>query len=243
MYENIQLISSGDQVIFVQFGGEINPDINRQVHDFDKSLHDKNINAVVDTIPGYKSLMIQYDPMQISTENLETKLLEIKNDSSEQIPRKKTIVNIPVLYQGKYAPDLEFVAKHNNLKTEEVIRIHSETEYLVYMIGFTPGFPYLGGLPSRLSTPRMSTPRLKIEKGSVGIAETQTGIYPASSPGGWRIIGRTPLLLFDTHNDPPSILSAGNYIRFYPIKNENDFIKIQKLSEKLEYEINIEIVS
>lgn len=243
MYENIQLISSGDQVIFVHFGGEINPDINRQVHDFDKSLHDKNIDGVVDTIPGYKSLMIQYNPMQIPTENLETKLLEIKNDSSKQEPRKKRIVNIPVLYQGEYAPDLEFVAEHNNLKTEEVIQIHSETEYLVYMIGFTPGFPYLGGLSSKLSTPRMSTPRLKIEKGSVGIAETQTGIYPTTSPGGWRIIGRTPLLIFDTDNDPPSILSAGNYIRFYPIKNEKDFIKIQKLSEKREYEIDIEIVS
>ena len=114
MYENIQLISSGDQVIFVHFGGEINPDINRQVHDFDKSLHDKNINGIVDTVPGYNSLMIQYNPMYIPTENLETKLLEIKNDSSKQEPRKKRIVHIPVLYQGEYAPDLEFVAEHNN---------------------------------------------------------------------------------------------------------------------------------
>ena len=242
MYENIELISSGDQVIVVQFGAEINPEINRQVHDYDKSLNEKNIDGVVDTIPGYKSLMIQYDPIRISTESLEMALLEIKNDPSEQVPLKKRIVNIPVLYQGEYAPDLAFVAEHNKLKTEEVIQIHSETEYLVYMIGFTPGFPYLGGLSERLTTPRMSTPKLKIEKGSVGIAETQTGIYPTSSPGGWRIIGRTPLMLFDSHNDPPSILSAGDYIRFYPMKNENDFIKIQKLSEKHEYEINIEIV-
>ena len=242
MYENIELISSGDQVIVVQFGAEINPEINRQVHDYDKSLNEKNIDGVVDTIPGYKSLMIQYDPIRISTESLEMALLEIKNDPSEQVPLKKRIVNIPVLYQGEYAPDLAFVAEHNKLKTEEVIQIHSETEYLVYMIGFTPGFPYLGGLSERLTTPRMSTPKLKIEKGSVGIAETQTGIYPTSSPGGWRIIGRTPLMLFDSHNDPPSILSAGDYIRFYPMKNENDFIKIQKLSEKHEYEMNIEIV-
>ena len=126
-------------------------------------------------------------------------------------------VSIPVCYGGEFGPDLEYVARHNNLTTDEVIHIHSSGEYLVYMIGFAPGFPFLGGLSPKIATPRRPSPRATIPAGSVGIAGMQTGVYPIETPGGWQLIGRTPQKLFLPNENPPSLLQAGDVVKFCPI--------------------------
>lgn len=129
----------------------------------------------------------------------------------------KNVIHIPVLYNLEMGPDLEEVASYNNLTIEEVVQIHTTNEYLVYMLGFMPGFPFLGGLDERIHTPRRSEPRVKINAGSVGIANNQTGLYPSDSPGGWQIIGRTPLKVFDQYSEPMTLYEAGDYIKFYSI--------------------------
>jgi KipI family sensor histidine kinase inhibitor len=130
------------------------------------------------------------------------------------------MVKIPTLYGGEMGPDLVFVAEHNGISIDEVIKIHSGAEYRVYMLGFSPGFPYLGGMPKSIETPRLSSPRTVIPAGSVGIAEKQTGIYPNASPGGWRLIGQTPIRLFDPETYPPALLRPGDQVQFVPIDQE-----------------------
>ena len=130
------------------------------------------------------------------------------------------VLEIPVLYGGEMGPDLPFVAEHAGLSEEEVIRIHSSTEYLIYMLGFTPGFTYLGGMSEKIATPRLKQPRVKIPAGSVGIAGTQTGVYPIDSPGGWQLIGRTPVKMYDPDRETPILPEAGQYIKFYPVTQE-----------------------
>ncbi|WP_180530670.1 5-oxoprolinase subunit PxpB, partial [Staphylococcus haemolyticus] len=139
----------------------------------------------------------------------------------------KNIIHIPVLYNTEMGPDLEEVASHNHLSVEEVIQIHTENEYLVYMLGFMPGFPFLGGLDESVHTPRRAEPRVKINAGSVGIANNQTGLYPSDSPGGWQIIGRTPLKVFDQYAEPMTLYEAGDYIKFYAI-DEQTYSQIKK---------------
>ena len=147
------------------------------------------------------------------------------------------MIEIPTAYGGEFGPDLELVAQHNNLSAAEVVQIHSDTRYLIYMIGFMPGFPYLGGMSPRIATPRKTTPRLKLPAGSVGIAGNQTGIYPAESPGGWQIIGRTPLELFRPTREPPAILQAGDYLTFVSVTPE-EFAVIEEAVRDGTYLLN-----
>ena len=148
------------------------------------------------------------------------------------------VVEIPTIYGGEYGPDIEFVAEHNNISIDEVIEIHSSRNYLIYMLGFTPGFPYLGGMSEKIETPRLKTPRTKIPAGTVGIAGKQTGIYPIDSPGGWQLIGRTPVKLYDPFADPPVLLNSGDYLRFVPI-DETEYKSILKQIEENKYEVKI----
>jgi len=147
-------------------------------------------------------------------------LKELLTNMKETVDEKKKVIEIPVCYGGSFGPDLEIVAKHHHLTPEQVIHIHSKPKYLVHMIGFAPGFPYLGGLNEEIATPRRQSPRVKIPAGSVGIAGNQTGVYPIESPGGWQIIGRTPVKLFNPHKTPPTLLQTGNYITFKPISRK-----------------------
>lgn len=152
------------------------------------------------------------------------KMLKLLEEAIAEIDMNKTskakVVEIPVCYGGEFGPDIEFVAEHNHLSVQEVIDIHSSGEYLVYMIGFAPGFPFLGGMSEKIATPRRSSPRLVIPVGSVGIAGSQTGAYPIETPGGWQLIGRTPAALFCPQNHPPTLLDAGNMVKFKPITLE-----------------------
>jgi KipI family sensor histidine kinase inhibitor len=160
------------------------------------------------------------------------------NEVSEDTNTKTVL--IPTLYGSNYGLDLESVSELTNLSVEEVIGIHSETEYLVYALGFSPGFPYLGDLDPRIHCPRLETPRISVPKGSVAIADSQTGVYPVSSPGGWRLIGQTPVTMFDPNRPHPSIVNPGDYIRFVPISSESEYEEIFEMSSNGSYEVQVQ---
>lgn len=209
-----------DRALLVELGDEISPSVNKRVRELFVSLDQQGITGVIDLIPSYRSVLVIYDPLQISISELENLIAKThKSMDPAQIPGPKTI-DIPVVYGDDYGPDLEWVAEYHNIAPQEVIRLHSKHTYQVYMIGFTSGFPYLGEVPGALFTPRRETPRTHVPKGSVAIAQKQTGIYPVQSPGGWHIIGWTPVTLFDPQADPPSLLEMGDRVRFHAITAE-----------------------
>lgn len=204
----------------VEIGDAIHPEINRKIRGLALALEAKQIRGVREYIPTYRSLLVQYNPAEILFNALIEQIKQVESQLEGAALPEPKIVEIPVMYGGEFGPDLEFVAKHNNLSQEEVIALHTGRDYLVYMLGFTPGFCYLGGMSKRLETPRLGTPRTRIPAGSVGIAGKQTGIYPIDSPGGWQLIGRTPLCLFDPTRDPVVLIEAGDYVRFTQIDGQ-----------------------
>ncbi len=210
----------GDTGVLVEYGDAISPEINIKVRTMAMAVAEEKPVGIVEVIPTYRSLLIVYDPLSTDLQTLEVALwaLESRLDQVEILPPK--IVEIPVGYGGDLGPDIEFVAQIHHLTVEDVIKIHSRVAYQIYMIGFTPGFPFLGGLPEELHTPRLETPRPLVPAGSVGIANNQTGIYPIESPGGWRLIGRTPLSLFSPWKEAPFLYCAGDMIKFVPISEE-----------------------
>lgn len=220
----ISLRSMGDRGLLLEFGKTIHPEINGRVRRMALALQSRPIDGIVEVIPAYTTLLIRYDPLTLPLAALEKHLHQIVEVlQGLPLPEPK-LTHIPVVYGGPYGPDLEFVAQYHRLTPEEVIRLHCSRPYLIYMIGFMPGYPYMGELPEALVTPRLKTPRLSVPKGSVAIAQRQTGIYSMESPGGWQIIGRTPIELFDPHRDPPALLRMGDQVQFYPI-TEKEFLE------------------
>jgi len=211
---------AGDSALLVQLGNEISPVLNAKVRALDLALQHSPIEGIIETVPAYCSLLVCFDPLKVDPLQLEEEIKRAIQSTTQHIFSKPTVTVIPVCYGGDLGPDLEFVSDYCKLPPEEVIALHSAPNYLIYMLGFTPGFPYLGGMDPRIATPRLENPRTKIPAGSVGIAGEQTGIYPVDSPGGWRIIGRTPVNIYDPFRTPPVLFSAGNYIRFQPITAE-----------------------
>lgn len=195
----------------------------------------------MDILPTYRSILINYDPVKISYGEMVDTLKGLSKANSGEQSDEVRLIEIPTLYGGEYGPDIDFVAENAKLSKEEVIKIHSGTDYLVYMMGFMPGFTYLGGLDERIATPRLKSPRLKIEPGSVGIAANQTGMYPLESPGGWQLIGRTPLKLFDDTKEPPVFIQAGDYIRYVSI-DQKEYDRIKDEVEKDTYKVSIKKV-
>lgn len=220
MYDKPRFLLAGDKGLLMEFGAAIDPEINRKVRHIFLSLEKMPISGVTEVIPTYRSLLISYDPFQIGVERLKQEILD-REDKLDQleIPPPET-VEIPVAYGDDFGPDLEFVAEYNKLTPEEVVEIHTSGTYLIYMLGFTPGFPFLGGLSEKIFTPRRETPRMVVPAGSVGIAKNQTGIYPIDSPGGWQLIGKTPIRLYDPTGVPPILLKAGNYLKFKRISRK-----------------------
>ena len=200
----------------VEFGSVIDPEINALVHRTAAAIDASDIDGVLEMVPTYRSLLVYYDPLQVSLPELQDQISGLAIGDGEMQDEFR-IVEIPTMYGGEHGPDLEFVAQNAGMEESEVVALHSGTDYLVYTMGFSPGFPYLGGLDAKLHTPRLPSPRTLIPAGSVGIAESQTGVYPVASPGGWRLIGRSPLRLFDPYASPPTVINAGDRVRFVPL--------------------------
>ena len=223
IYPETRYLIAGDQNMVVEFGDEVDIALNQKVHNVVSAMKQAKFAGVRELTPTYRSILVNYDPSIISFAALQDKLkaLEKRLDfSSLPSPRE---VEIPVVlgYGEPYESDIEFVAQYSKLgSVQEVIELFTSRDYLVYMIGFLPGFAYLGEIPERLATPRLDRPRISVPAGSVGIAGQQCGIYPLDSPGGWRCIGRTPIKLFEPSWQPPSLLQAGDRVRFVPISPE-----------------------
>ena len=212
---------AGDSAVMVTFGERIEKEINDRVRAFDEALVGSAIDGIVETVPSYSACLVYYDPLIKNFEEIKACLEELISGMDKASVKAGALIEIPVVYGGEYGPDLRDVAEYAGLSEDEVIEIHTSNEYPVYMIGFTPGFPYLGGMDERIACPRLEKPRVSIPAGSVGIAGSQTGVYPSESPGGWRIIGRTPLKLYDRLRERPVLLEPGMRIRFVRISEED----------------------
>ena len=219
----------GDRAISIDFGQVIDPKINRHIRQTIERIKALQLEGIIELVPTYCALLVEYDAMCYSYSEIcniiEPTLDEGMTDTTNELV---TVVEVPTVYGGEFGPDLSFVASHNHLSEDEVISIHSGTDYLVYMLGFIPGFTYLGGMNPRIATPRLSSPRTLIPAGSVGIAGEQTGTYPSDSPGGWQIIGRTPVTMYDMSKAQAALLNAGDYVRYVPI-DESEFHRIKAL--------------
>ena len=239
MENSVRFLFSGDSALVIEFGNEISVDINKKIRKMMDDIKKENIDGIVELVPTYCSLLINYDVLKIDYNTLVEKLKTFLNNDLETAEGEEvTLVEIPTLYNDEFGPDLSYVAEYNKLSKEEVIKIHTGTDYLVYMLGFMPGFTYLGGMSEKIATPRLESPRLQIYSGSVGIAGKQTGMYPSISPGGWRIIGRTPLKLYNPDSDTPVYISSGDYVRYVSI-SEEEYNEILKKVENNEYKLNI----
>ncbi|WP_314294256.1 5-oxoprolinase subunit PxpB [Fusobacterium periodonticum] len=239
MENSIRFLFSGDSALVIEFGNEISADINKKIRKMMDDIKKENIDGIIELVPTYCSLLINYDVLKINYNTLVEKLKTFLNNDVETTEGEEvTLVEIPTLYNDEFGPDLSYVAEYNKLSKEEVIKIHTGTDYLVYMLGFMPGFTYLGGMSEKIATPRLESPRLQIYPGSVGIAGKQTGMYPSMSPGGWRIIGRTPLKLYNPDSDTPVYISSGDYVRYVSI-SEEEYNEILKKVENNEYKLNI----
>ena len=218
--EEIKIHTAGDSSVLIEFGQEISPEINAKITAFVHLMKAQHVEGVKDMIPAFTSLLINYDPRVVNYGALKERLEKLLKLEVSQETAPSRIFDIPVCYGGAYGPDLADVAAFHGVSEEQVIQMHSGRDYLIYMLGFLPGFAYLGGLDKMLATPRLDSPRVRIEPGSVGIGGEQTGIYPMASPGGWRLIGQTPLSLYDEEKENSVPYEAGDYIRFVPITPE-----------------------
>ncbi|WP_028784274.1 5-oxoprolinase subunit PxpB [Thalassobacillus devorans] len=228
---NYKIYPLGDQAVIIEFGQTIDEDTHERVKSATNYFEDNPIEWMTEYIPAFTTVAVFYDPLKVIeylgetdsrlpyemvVEELDRKLATLKEGVSEQA----RVIEIPVCYGGELGPDLSCVAEHNGLTEKQVIEHHTKGDYLVYMIGFAPGFPYIGGMTEKIATPRKEEPRLKIPAGSVGIAGGQTGVYPIETPGGWQLIGRTPLPLFRPEQTNPSLLQAGDKVVFKAITRQ-----------------------
>jgi len=217
LLDPMRFLPAGDRGLIVELGSEISIEINERVRALAIGIEAADIPGLGEVIPTYRSIGVEYDPLVTSLDEMQARIRDVAAHLDPRGLTTPKLVRIPTVYGGEYGPDLSFVVEHTGLSEAEVIRGHSQARYHVYMIGFTPGYVYLGGLPERLHTPRLPSPRLKVPKGSVAIGGAQTGIYSVASPGGWRIIGRTALNLFDPTQQIPTPIVPGDAVQFVPI--------------------------
>lgn len=215
--DSFRIKPAGDSALLIEVGEEINPQTSRRVHALAARLAQKPLPGLGEAVPGYASLLLHFDPLIIPGDQIQqwvASILEERLDA--QAPPPGRSLEIPTLYDG---PDLASLAAAKHLAIDEVIRLHAGREYLVYLVGFTPGFAYLGEVDERIAAPRLATPRKSVPAGSVGIAGRQTGVYPIESPGGWQLIGRTNLVFFNPLADPPCLLAPGDRVTFRPVEH------------------------
>lgn len=216
----VRFQEASDQSLLVYFGEQITREAHVGVVKLLRLLESEPVAGLRNLHPAYCSLLVKFDPLKLSHHDMETRLRHyIDRLDDVRLPEPREI-EIPVCYGGGFGPDLNDVAAMHEMSADQVIGMHSSARYLVYFLGFVPGFAYLGGLPEALATPRLATPRRKVPAGSVGIAGNQTGVYPFATPGGWRLIGRTPLAMFRADRPGMSLLSIGDHVRFTPVSME-----------------------
>lgn len=232
--DKISFAPAGDQGIVITFSDEISEAVNRKIYSVVNQINNEKIKGVYEVIPSYISLLVLYDRHLVTYSKLMNRLEKIVSTTDENSLAKCRIHHIPVCYEEEFALDLQDVSEHCKLSPKEIVDIHTSTDYLIYMLGFLPGFAYLGGLDERISCPRLSTPRTKIPAGGVGIGGSQTGIYPLESPGGWRIIGKTPVKVYDPNREPSILYMMGERIRFEAITME-EFKSISKSIDEGKY--------
>jgi len=211
-----RIVPLGDSALLVQLGDEIDLIINQRVHALAALIDKATLKGIVETVPAYGTLLVHYDPLVLTYSKAHQWVRSKLEQVEDSRPGKPRQIEVPVKYGGEHGPDLESVAAYHDLQVEDVIRIHSKRTYTVYMMGFTPGFPYMGKLDDAIVTPRLEVPRTNVPQGTVAIAGSQTGIYPIISPGGWRLIGHTSLILFDPQSDNPFLFSPGDEVKFIP---------------------------
>lgn len=226
-----RVLAAGDAALTVEFGNAIDPAIHDRVLAFAHAMEGLSWEGLIEAVPAYRSATVYFDPSKIDADHLAERLkalAQVLLPTSVHTPR---LVEIPVVYGGECGPDLSDVAAFAGVLPEEAAALHASVEYRVYMLGFSPGFPYMGRVPDSLAMPRLATPRAKVPSGSVGIAGSQTGIYPLESPGGWRVIGRTPLRLYDLNRADPFLLAPGDCVRFVIIDRQ----EFDRLAAKAEW--------
>ncbi|MFO7575686.1 MAG: 5-oxoprolinase subunit PxpB [Bacteroidales bacterium] len=228
---------AGDSAVFVTTGDAISSELSSMNRIIIDDLRKSQIRGVKEFVSSYTGFLVCYDPLVTSYDEVIGQIKKAGQTRKEVKEGQAGGIIIPVAYGGEYGPDLNTVAEIHGLTQGEVANIHSESDYIVHMLGFTPGFPYLGGMDARISTPRKLKPSLHVEAGSVGIAEDQTGIYPVESPGGWQIIGRTPVILFDPERNPEFLLKPGMKVRLRAVDNY-EFWSVCELITNGEYQID-----
>jgi KipI family sensor histidine kinase inhibitor len=229
----VKFLASADSAVIVEFGDRADRAISDQVLALAARIEGLQIEGVVELVPTFRSLMVHYDPLRTSAQDLVAVVKQALTSKSAP-DRKRRLWRVPICYERDFAPDLESVARSTQLSTEEVIRLHAGTRYHVYMVGFVPGFPYMGDLAQALVLPRRADPRIHVPPGSVSIATTLTAIYPLDSPGGWHLIGTTPIRMFDVHDEPPALFAPGDAVDFEAI-DAASFARIKSASERREY--------
>jgi inhibitor of KinA len=223
----MRVLPLGDASLLIELGHSIDPATHERVRCAFDALSTAAIPGVIDIVPAYTGVAVHYDPVAFARDagtreltpydRIRRAVVAVLDAADADPATPGPVVDIPVRYGGEYGPDLDYVARHAGMPAAEVVALHASVEYTVYMIGFTPGFPYLGGLPARLATPRRASPRQAVPAGSVGIAGSHTGVYPLRTPGGWQIIGRTDERLFRPELDPPTLLRIGDRVRFVDV--------------------------
>ncbi len=224
-----RIMALGDNGLTLEFGSRIDPRLNHRVLNFAASVQAAAIPAVLDIVPAYCSATVYVDPLSTDMRSLADRLLALAQQRADYPVSPSKTISIPVWYGAEAGPDLEDVAAQARLPVEQVIALHLSKLYRVYMIGFTPGFPYLGTLPNRIAVPRLPTPRKTVAAGSVGIAGRQTGIYPHAGPGGWRIIGRTPIQVCHLSRPKPFLLEPGDHVQCVRI-DRDEFERLSVLN-------------
>jgi inhibitor of KinA len=231
----VRFLSVGDRAVAVEFGDRIDRALSCQVLCLDRVIRAERPKGVIETVPTFRSLMVHYDPLETSRADLENAITGLL-DHDERADISARLWRVPVCYEGEFAPDLAEVARLTGLAPADIVGLHSGARYHVYMLGFLPGFPYMGDLAEQLALPRRADPRVRVPAGSIAIATSLTAIYPYQSPGGWHLIGATPIRCFDPAGNPPSLLAAGDAVVFEPI-DADAFAAIRDVVESGSYEI------
>ncbi|RIV28796.1 5-oxoprolinase subunit PxpB [Alicyclobacillaceae bacterium I2511] len=234
-FPSVTLHPAGDQALLVEFSGEVSPLLSSRIQSLANWFAHFVGAGVYECIPGFKTLYIEYDPMVYTFSVLQTVVHQGLQEAQGIHAHASKVIFIPVCYNPELAPDLNDVAKLNELTVEDVIRLHSQPQYYVYFTGFLPNFPFLKGMPQEIATPRLARPRVLVPGGSVGIAGEQTGFYPVDSPGGWRIVGRIPVRMYDRRLEQPFFVQQGDWLQFFPVSRQ-EYEDLQALDATSPYE-------